>query len=114
MIIPRQLASVRHKYIHQDQFRETESSRVSTQLLAEELKDLIEKLETLLLEQDKMGGIADEHAFLDRRVHEIAHQSFSILRIGPSVEVAADHQRRGIDVRGVPQWSPGCLVEGIF
>jgi hypothetical protein len=71
-------------------------------LLLQKFQDRIKKLEAVLLEQDKVRGVGNEHALLDGRVNKVAHQSFAILGVGPCVVLAGDHERRRIDIGGVP------------
>ena len=71
-------------------------------LFVQEFQDRIKKLNAVLLKQNEVRRIRNEHALLDRGVDKIAHQSFAILEIRPCVVLACDHERRRIDIRGIP------------
>src|SRR5580698_504294 len=86
----------------------------STCLFLNELQDLLEEFEALLLKYHEMRRIRNQDVFLDGSMDQIAHQAFAVFRIGPCVEVAADHERRRVDVGGIPQRASGCLIEGVL
>ena len=71
-------------------------------LLLQKFQDRIKKLEAVLLEQNEVRRIGDEHASLHWRVDKIAHQSLAILGVRPRVVLARDHERRRVDIGGVP------------
>jgi hypothetical protein len=83
-------------------------------LFVQEFQDRIKKLNAVLLKQNEVRRIRNEHALLDRGVDKIAHQAFAILEIRPCVVLACDHERRRIDIGGVPQRSAGRLIKRIL
>src|SRR6185437_158471 len=83
-------------------------------LLFQEFQDLSKELLAVLFEQHEMRGILDQHVMLRWRVDQGTHQTFAVFLERPGIEVAADHERRSIDVGGVPKRTAGRLVEGIL
>jgi hypothetical protein len=43
------------------------------------IQDCVEERDAVLLEQNEVCRVGDEHALLDGRVNQVAHQSFAIL-----------------------------------
>src|SRR6516164_10376251 len=72
-------------------------------LLLEKLEHFLKELKAILLEQDEMRRVGNQHAAFRGCMHEIAHQSFPILRKRPGVIGPRDDQRRSVNARGVPQ-----------
>ncbi len=55
--------------------------------LLDELEHFVEKLHTILFEEDEVGGITDHHVPLDRRVHQCLDEAVAILLERPGVEI---------------------------
>ena len=49
------------------------ATRFFAGLFLQKSQDRVEELEVVLLEQNEVGRIGNEHALLDRRVNKIAH-----------------------------------------
>src|SRR5262249_2246203 len=71
-------------------------------LLLYKLQYLLEELKAIFLEKNEMSRVRDQGAAFDRRMHEIAHQSITILRKGPCIKGAGDEQGRNVNTRCVP------------
>ena len=63
----------------------------------QEVCDRFVELEAMLLKDDEVRRILDQHVLLHRGIGEVAHQSFAILLERPSVIIAANDQRRHVD-----------------